>query len=291
MDIWSEPPGPEPSWSISTRRFCARRHGSAEPPAAAIQMLFSSMGIVAHRGCQLPRRNRELANALTRAAISPGSLGRRSLSSLLPKALRLELAARPAGRSCPRDRQRESGRGLRRRWRIRRLKRPAGEVQLAALAAVHGRKSCRARRSGGPSRRRFRPDRRSSCGAESLEVGGVEADEVVLVVVEAEHLRGEGFKGAKQLAVVLDDKGHIGAGQLDIDLARFDSLRGRVRRRPRVMRYLRRRPPSLFRVVRNPAIFCAACCRSSIGITNKYRRAGGDGGTGEKKSRIEPAGA
>jgi hypothetical protein len=38
------------------------------------------------------------------------------------------------------------------------------------------------------------------------------------------------------------------------------------------MRYLRRIPPSLFRVERNPAIFCAACCRSSIGITNKYRR-------------------
>src|ERR1035441_5573054 len=23
MDIWSEPPGPAPSWSMSTRRFCA----------------------------------------------------------------------------------------------------------------------------------------------------------------------------------------------------------------------------------------------------------------------------
>src|SRR5271157_708184 len=43
---------------------------------------------------------------------------------------------------------------------------------------------------------------------------------------------------------------------------------------PALIRYLRRRPPSLFRVARNPAIFWAACCRSSMGITKQYRRAG-----------------
>src|ERR1700729_2154670 len=44
------------------------------------------------------------------------------------------------------------------------------------------------------------------------------------------------------------------------------------------MRYFRRNPPSLFRVFKNPAIFWAAACKSSIGMTNQYRRGGPESG-------------
>src|SRR5215469_3318310 len=40
------------------------------------------------------------------------------------------------------------------------------------------------------------------------------------------------------------------------------------------MRYFRRIPPSLLRLARREAIFWAASCRSAIGMTNQYRRAG-----------------
>src|ERR1700761_2972007 len=57
------------------------------------------------------------------------------------------------------------------------------------------------------------------------------------------------------------------------------------------MRNLRRIPPSLLRVFRNPAIFCAACCRSSMGITDKYRRGGRGMGSHPQKNapRLRPA--
>ena len=66
--------------------------------------------------------------------------------------------------------------------------------------------------------------RRSSCGAHGLEVVGVKADQVALALVETQHLRGDGFQSAQQLAVVLRDQRHVRPGQLDVDLAALKAL-------------------------------------------------------------------
>ncbi len=61
--------------------------------------------------------------------------------------------------------------------------------------------------------------------AQRFEVGSIEADEIVLVLVEAQHLRGEGFKREQQFAVVLHDERNIWPAELDVDFARFNPLR------------------------------------------------------------------
>ena len=96
-------------------------------------------------------------------------------------------------------------------------------MELAAIAAVHGGKAVRnaglAHFFGGGF-----GGKAEFFGTQRLEVGGVKADHVVLVVIEAEHLHGEGFKRTQQLAVVLDNQRYIGAGELDVDLARLDAM-------------------------------------------------------------------
>ena len=60
--------------------------------------------------------------------------------------------------------------------------------------------------------------------AQGLEVAGVKADQVVLALVEPQHLRGDGLQRAQQLAVVLGHQRHIGAAQLDVDHARLEAF-------------------------------------------------------------------
>ena len=57
-------------------------------------------------------------------------------------------------------------------------------------------------------------------GAQSLEVSSVKAHHVVLVVVQAQHLRGQGFDSPQEFAVVLDHQRYIGPGQFNADLPR-----------------------------------------------------------------------
>jgi len=96
-------------------------------------------------------------------------------------------------------------------------------MELAAIAAVHGRKAV-----GDAGLAHFFGSgfggEAQLFSAESFEVGGVKADHVVLMVIEAEHLHGEGFKRTQQFAVVLDNERNIGTGELDVDLARLNAL-------------------------------------------------------------------
>ena len=98
-----------------------------------------------------------------------------------------------------------------------------GHVQQAAFAAVHGRKGVGRSGAddlvGGYFCLQFQFLR-----AHGFEIGGVEADQVVLALLEAQHLRGNGFKCAQQLAVMLGDEGHVGTAELDVDHAPFESL-------------------------------------------------------------------
>ena len=96
-------------------------------------------------------------------------------------------------------------------------------MQQAALTAVHGREGVRHTGpdypfSGGLSLHT------QLLGAQGLEVGGVKADQVILALIKAQHLRGDGLQGAQQLAVVLRNQRHVGPSQFDIDLARLNSL-------------------------------------------------------------------
>ncbi len=98
-----------------------------------------------------------------------------------------------------------------------------GHVQQAALAAVHGRKGVG---DAGPEHL-FRGGlgrQAQLLRAQRLEVGGVEADQVALALIEAEHLRGDGLQGAQQLAVVLGHQRHVGPGQFHVDLAGLQAL-------------------------------------------------------------------
>jgi hypothetical protein len=68
------------------------------------------------------------------------------------------------------------------------LERTANEMHLASLAAVHGRKAVRHAGLANLFSRGF-GGHTQFLGAKGLKVGGVEADEVVLVVFEVEYLR------------------------------------------------------------------------------------------------------
>ncbi len=102
--------------------------------------------------------------------------------------------------------------------RFNAFQRLADHVQHAALTAVHRRKaiglSGLAHFVGGGFSREAQ-----FLGAQSLEVGGVKAHHVVLVVVQAQHLRGQSFDSPQQFSVVLDHQGNVGPGQFNADLA------------------------------------------------------------------------
>jgi hypothetical protein len=98
-----------------------------------------------------------------------------------------------------------------------------GHVEEAALAAVHGLEGV-----GDASSDDFIGGDFSGhaefLGAEGLEVAGIEADEVVLSLLEAEHLGGDGFKRAQELAAVLGEEGNVGPPELHVDLTGFKAL-------------------------------------------------------------------
>jgi len=89
-----------------------------------------------------------------------------------------------------------------------------GEVEQAALAGVGGREAVGhaglADALGGGFGGLL-----DLLQAESFEVKGVEADEIVFSDVEAEDLNGDVFEGAEELAAALGEQGGIGAIELD----------------------------------------------------------------------------
>ena len=111
----------------------------------------------------------------------------------------------------------EAVRSLAHAGRLNALQRPADHVQHAPLAAVHGRKTIGNSGLAHLLRGGF-GGQAQLLGAQSLEVAGVKADHVMLVMVEAQHLRGQCLESTQQLAVVLDHQWHIGAGQFNGDL-------------------------------------------------------------------------
>lgn len=44
MDIWLEPAGPEPSWSMRTKRFCCANVGKAKSKAQRVQRIGEERG-------------------------------------------------------------------------------------------------------------------------------------------------------------------------------------------------------------------------------------------------------
>lgn len=96
-------------------------------------------------------------------------------------------------------------------------------MQKAPLTAVHRGEGIRDTRlqhllrSGLGSHAQFlRPQR--------FEVSCIKADQVMLPLIEAQHLHSNGLKRAKQLAIVLRQERHIGAAQFHVYLAGFQSL-------------------------------------------------------------------
>jgi outer membrane protein TolC len=96
-------------------------------------------------------------------------------------------------------------------------------VQQTPFAAVHRRKSVRnarlehllsGRRSGHAKFLR----------AESFEVAGIKADQVVLALIETQDLHRNRLKRAEQFAIVLRQQWHIRAAQFHVDLARLKTL-------------------------------------------------------------------
>ena len=89
-----------------------------------------------------------------------------------------------------------------------------GHVQQAALAAVHRRKGVG--NSGADDFIRGGLGGHAQLGgAQSLEVGGVKADQIALALVEAQNLRRDGLQSQQQLAVVLRHQRNIRPGQLN----------------------------------------------------------------------------
>jgi hypothetical protein len=99
-----------------------------------------------------------------------------------------------------------------------------GHVEQAALAAVHGRK-CEGHAGLADLVCRSLSLETQLLRAEGFEIGSVEADEVVLALVEAQHLRGDCFQCAEQFTIVLGDERDIRPPQLDIDLAGLNAFR------------------------------------------------------------------
>ena len=60
--------------------------------------------------------------------------------------------------------------------------------------------------------------------AGGLEAIGVEGDAIMVVGLEAEHLRGEVFEGAKELTIVGQKQFGVGAFALDVDVAAFEAV-------------------------------------------------------------------
>ena len=98
-----------------------------------------------------------------------------------------------------------------------------GHVEEAALAAVHGLECVGDARSDDFVGSDF-SGHAEFLGAERLEVPGIEADEVVLALLEAEHLGGDGFKRAQKFSAVLGEEGNVGAAELNVDLTGFKPL-------------------------------------------------------------------
>jgi hypothetical protein len=98
-----------------------------------------------------------------------------------------------------------------------------GHMQQAALAAVHRWES-----KGYAGSEHFVGGgfglQTQLGGTHCLEVVGVKADQIALALVETEHLPGDGFESAQQLAVVLRDQRYVRPGQFDVDLAALHAL-------------------------------------------------------------------
>ncbi len=102
--------------------------------------------------------------------------------------------------------------------RLHAFNRLEGQMQQPALAAIHGRKCVR----NSALDDLVRGDlglKPQFLGAQRLEVCGVKADQVVLALVETQHLRGDGLQRAQQLSIVLGDQRDIGSAEFHVNLA------------------------------------------------------------------------
>ena len=96
-------------------------------------------------------------------------------------------------------------------------------VHQPPFPAIHRRKSIRnpapdhlVRRRLGLQPQFLRPQR--------LEIRRVEAHQVVLPLVQPQHLRRNGFQSAQKFPVLLRNQRHIQSGQFHINLASFNAL-------------------------------------------------------------------
>ena len=62
-------------------------------------------------------------------------------------------------------------------------------------------------------------------GAQCLEVAGVKANQVVLALIQPQHLRGNRLQRPQQFPIVLGHQRHIRSAQFNIDNARLQPLR------------------------------------------------------------------
>lgn len=98
-----------------------------------------------------------------------------------------------------------------------------GEMQKTPLAAIHRRKCIRDAgleylfRGGLGGQAQF-------LRAQGLVVARIEADQVMLALVEMQNLHSDGFKCAKELTVVLRQQRYIGSAQLHVNDASFEPL-------------------------------------------------------------------
>ena len=91
-----------------------------------------------------------------------------------------------------------------------------GEMKHAALAGVGGREAIGHTGSADALGGGFGGEL-DLLGAQSFEVEGIEADQIVFADVEAKNLDGDVLEGAKKFAAALGEHGSVGAGELDVE--------------------------------------------------------------------------
>ncbi len=96
-------------------------------------------------------------------------------------------------------------------------------MQQPALAAVHGRK-CVGRSTLDDLVRGDLGLQPQLLGPQRLKVGGVKAHQVVLALIETQHLCGDGLQRAQQFSIVLGHQRHIRSAKFYINLAGLQAL-------------------------------------------------------------------